>query len=1096
MSINNWKRLSVALFASFQASTAVAQQPVSPIINADLIGTLLDARTNKPIAGATVQLDAVTHSVQSDTWGRFSFRTGQKLPFKIIVSHLGYVSDTLVVQRSPVEIKLQPNDRQLDEIVVVGYGTAKKGDITGALSQIKGQDLNDRPIANIVQGIQGKASGVDITSNNRPGGIGTIRIRGNRSINASNEPLYVVDGIPISASEAAIINPKDIASIEILKDASATAIYGSRGANGVILVSLLEGKKGQVSVQYNGSIAFDQIHSTTDWMDSKALLDWQRQSHINGGTYTGKYGTAPDPDFYIQNFGGGETYGIESIRNAFSWGTDGKALLRDATAEEIAKGYAAQVPLYNGDNLLNQGWTDLVTRLAKTNNHSLSLSSGNEKSSLYLSAGLLDQQGAMIDQDYKRYTTTLKGDVSPRKWLKLGISTIGSYAIQNYGMADNSANSGGKDSYSQALALQPYAPAYDENGLLLNTNRTGLSAHNVLLNIENSKNEYTQYSVLSNAFAQLNFTPWLKYQLKFGVQYTGVENGSFYGPDYTNPFSAVGTAPLIGYNSHSKRLSWVFENMLTFDKKWTDQSLKVDALQSSQENRSNGINIRAQDITFPSSLWYNLSANDLGRPMSYGTSYNKYTLLSYMLRANYALKNKYLLTATGRWDGASVLAQGHKFDFFPSLAVAYKLEEEPWLKQVKWINQLKFRYGIGVTGNSSVSPYTTSGTIAGAAYVFDETQYPGYKSSSMPNADLGWEKTIQHNVGLDFGFLNNRISGSIEWYRANTKDLLLNRSIPPVLGYNSILGNIGKTSNSGLEISVTSKNIDRPDFSWNTTLTWSRNREKIVELVDGKVDDVANGWFIGQPIAVFRDYVYDRLWQQTPEDLRLIELYKKIGNITALPGQVKIKDQQLVEVQPGTDGAKSVTLASGETVTYLDNGFGTINDSDKELLGSNRPKWSGGIVNAFRYKNWDLSFFVYARIGSRYYGALQTYGRRTENDVWSPENTSASFPQQTTATFTNYDEARNYTSGSLVSLRYISLGYTFKQSLLDRLDIGSLQVYAQILNPVIWGGEAVKIGLNPDDVNGWDNAAAAQRGGQTANTILLRSAVLGLRIGL
>src|SRR5690606_16074731 len=335
------------------------------------------------------------------------------------VSSIGYQTKTVVVRTSPTVIALRPSSEDLDEVVVVGYGTTRRRDITGSISQIKGEELNDRPVGNIVAGMQGKAAGVDITSNTRPGGVGTIRIRGNRSINASNEPLYVVDGIPISASEAAIINPKDIASIEILKDASATAIYGSRGANGVILVSLLEGKKGQVSVQYNGSLSFDQIHSTTDWMDSKTLLDWQRQSHINGGTYTGKYGTAPDPDFDIQNFGGGETYGIESIRNAYSWGADGKLLLRYASAEDIANAYAQQVPVFNGNNLLNQDWADLVTRLAKTNNHSISLSSGNENSSLYLSAGLLDQQGAMIDQDYKRYTTTLKGDVSPRKWLKL-----------------------------------------------------------------------------------------------------------------------------------------------------------------------------------------------------------------------------------------------------------------------------------------------------------------------------------------------------------------------------------------------------------------------------------------------------------------------------------------------------------------------------------------------------------------------------------------------------------------------------------------------------------------------------------------------------
>lgn len=1088
-----WPYILLPFFFALSASQAQVSQP---IVNATLQGTILDKSTNLPVYGATVQLDGVTHSVQTNEKGKFEFRTGQKLPLKIHIRFIGYRTEEVLVTSSPVLLSLEPLEETLDEVVVVGYGTTRKRDVTGAITQIKGEALNDRPLANVIQGIQGKAPGVDITSSLRPGGVGQIRIRGNRSINASNEPLYVVDGIPISASEASVINSKDIASVEILKDASATAIYGSRGANGVILITLNQGKKGQVSVSADGSTSLDRIHSTTDWMNSAELLNWQRQAYINGGTYTGKYGTAPDPDFDVLTFAGGEENGIRVIKKAYQWDADGNVVLRDATATEIAEGYASRVPVYQSENLLDQNWTDLVSRLAITNNYSLSLSSGTEKSSLYFSGGVLNQQGALIDQDYKRYNTTLKGDVTPRNWIKLGLSTNASYSLQNYGMAENYSNTGGKDSYSQALALLPYAPAYDDQGNILNTNRNGLSAHNALLNIENATNEHVQYTVLSNAFADIKFTPWLKYNVKFGVQYTGTENGSFYGPDYSNPFSAVGTAPLIGSNSHSKRLSWIVENLLTFNKSFGAHDLQVDALQSSQETKSNGINIRAQAITFPTSLWYNLDANDLGKPMSYGTSYSRFSLLSYMGRINYSFNRKYLLTATGRWDGASVLAEGHKYDFFPSLAVGWKLEEEELIKSLNWVDQLKLRYGWGITGNSSVSPYTTSGTIGGAAYIFDETQYPGYKSASMPNRDLGWEKTTQYNLGLDFAVLSNRLSGTIELYKAKTKDLLLSRSIPPVLGYNSILANIGKTTNEGIEISIASKNIESKNFSWRTELTWSKNKEKIVELTDGKVDDKTNGWYIGHPTAVFRDYEFERLWQANDQDARLIELYKKIGNITAIPGQAKIRDQELVEVPAGTQGAKSATLNSGEVVTYLDNGFGTINDDDARILGSNRPKWSGGLINSFTYKNWDFSFFLYARVGNLYYGALQTYGRRVENDTWSVSNPDASYPQPTTATFTNYNSARNYISGSLISLRYVSLGYTFNQRLLDRMSIGKLQVYGQVLNPFIWGGEAVKAGLNTDDIEGWDSAAAARSGGQTSNTILLRSVVLGLRIGL
>jgi hypothetical protein len=395
---------------------------------------------------------------------------------------------------------------------------------------------------------------------------------------------------------------------------------------------------------------------------------------------------------------------------------------------------------------------------------------------------------------------------------------------------------------------------------------------------------------------------------------------------------------------------------------------------------------------------------------------------------------------------------------FPSAALAWKLEEEEFVKHIDWISQLKLRYSWGKTGNSSVSAYSTGGSIVGAAYVFNETQYAGYKSASMPNKDLRWEKTDQQNIGLDFAVFRNRISGSVELYQAKTNDLLMSRSIPPVLGYTSILSNIGLTQNRGVEISISSVNVDNKNLTWKTDFNWSTNKEKILELTDGKVDDVSNGWYIGQPISVFRDYQYDRLWQATAEDARLIELYKKIGNITAIPGQVKLKDQDLIVVSDGTANAKSVTLSNGETVNYLDNGFGVINDNDKTILGSNRPAWVAGLTNTFTHRNLELSFFIQARINNLYYGALQTYGRRVENDTWSPTNTGAKYPQPTTATFTNYNAARNYVNGSLVALRSISLTYTLPAGIINKFKIGNLQVYGQVLNPFIWGGEAVKPG--------------------------------------
>jgi TonB-linked SusC/RagA family outer membrane protein len=1079
----------LALFALWSVNFSVSAQESIPVQ-----GKVIDLRTGEPIIGANILVKGLNAGTVSNIDGAFRLNVSA-LPVTLTIRYTGYRPEEIDIYEKPSETLVIPLvENLLNEVVVIGYGTQKKSDLTGALSSITEAQIKEHPVPNIIQVLQGKVSGVDITSNLRPGGIGDVRIRGTRSITASNAPLYVVDGIPLSPDEAAVINPNDIASTEILKDASATAIYGSKGANGVILITLQEGKKGKVSIHYDASVSFSKIHSTTDWMSSGELLDWQRLSHITGGTYTGAYGTAPDPDFDVQMFSGGEQYGINNIKTAYSWNGDGTVQLRPATPEEIAQGYASQVPVYNSDRLFDQHWTDLVSRTGVTQNHQLSLSAGSETSRLYFSLGYLDQKGALIDQDYNRYSLTLKGDITPKKWLTVGLSLNTIKSLQNYGVVENTSNGGGKDSYSQALALAPYASAYDEYGNILNTNKVGLSEHNILLNIENATNEHSQFSALSNAFAEIRFTPWLKYHVKYGTQYTQLEYGSFYGPDFTNPFTAIGTASSTGYNSHSKRFSWTLENLLLFDKRFGIHAIGATLLQESQENVITGINMRGYNVTFPSSLWYALQKN-ANNEVTGGTSYGRSSSLSYMGRLNYSLLDRYLLTATGRWDGASVLAHGHKWAFFPSLALAWRLEKENFLKDVRWIDQLKLRYGWGIVGNAAVSPYKTSGEIETAVYVFNETITPGYKSNVMPNTELGWEKTEQHNIGLDFSFLN-RFSGSFEVYRSYTSDLLLNRSILPVVGYNSILANIGKTENRGVEITLSSVNIKNKNFSWKTDLSWSSNQEKIVELSDGKRDDAGNGWYIGHPISVFRDYKYERLWQDNADDARLIELYKKIGNITAIPGQVKVKDQDLVIVPASAAGSKSVTLASGETVNYLDNGFGKIDDDDKEILGSIRPDWIGGLTNTFNYKSVEFSFFLHARVGGLYYGALQTIGRRIEKDAWTPSNPNASFPQPTTAAFSNYNAARNYTDGTLVSLRYVSLGYSLPKKFLKRYTIDSFQIYGQVQNPYIWGGEAVKVGLNTDDAIGWETASGAASGGQSANTILVRNFVLGVRIGL
>ena len=940
----------------------------------------------------------------------------------------------------------------------------------------------------------GSYYGVDITSNNRPGELGDIRIRGNRSLTADNNPLYVIDGIPMSAGSIADVNPSDIESMEILKDASATAIYGSRGANGVILVTTKKGKTGRTTINYDGSFSFGFLDSTTDYMNSGQLLDYNRQSAITGGTYNGRYGDNPDPE-----------------RDKALWLNPNNMSYMDKRLEKVYQQNADGTYSYDPSQLETTDWGELVTRTAFTHNHQISLSAGTETSKLYVSLGYLDQKVPMKDQDFKRYTANINGEIIPTKWLKVGMGLNATHSIKNYGIVSNTSNTGAKDSYGLAMDMMPWVPAYNEDGSILEVASADDQAyHNPLRNIDDAWNETRYYGVNFSSYAELDFGQFweplkgVKWRTNLGAQYRNSRVGSYYGEGYTNPFKNPAMAPNVANNEHSQKLSWTLENLLYINKTIKDiHSVNITLLQSAERYRTEGLNMRGYEITFPSSLWYNIGASNNAK-YAPGSNFSTWSRASYMARVNYGLMDKYLLTVTGRFDGASMLAAGNKWDFFPSAALAWRMEQEKWIQQINWINQLKLRVGYGVTGNSAVNPYQTAGSVTstyasipfGVGNVSSNTI--GTKTNIMPNYSLGWEKTSSLNVGVDFGVLENRISGSVEYYIAKTSDLLMNQSIPVITGYAQILNNVGKTENRGFEVSLSTVNVKTKDFTWQTDWTFSLNNEKIKELAGGATYDSTGPWMVGEPLNSFYDFQYDRIWQNTQEDNHLMDVYRSLG-LTFLPGQYKIVDQPLVEVPQGTEGSKTVEIKdaagnkTGEVVSYMDNGFGKFDDNDKKIYNKS-PKWTGGINNSFTYKNWNLSFFTYFRFGNTYYGLTQTIGRRIEKDTWSPTNTDAKFAQPTTATReTKYDYVRNYTKGNMVLIKNIALSYTVPQSWLKKCGASSAQVYAQVLNPFLFGGELVKAGINPDDLTGWD--AGNHIGGQTNNTCITRSLVLGVRLG-
>ena len=1053
-------------------------------------GTVVD-EMGEPVIGANVIVKGTQNGAITDIDGNYSI---SNVPQNgtLVFSFIGYQSQEVkAAGQSKVNITLAEDSQALDDVVVVGYGVQKKSDVTGAMSRLTSAAIEQRPVQNAVQAMQGKIAGMDVTSNNRPGELGDIRIRGNRSLNADNDPLYVIDGIPMSAGSMADLNPSDIESMEVLKDASATAIYGSRGANGVILITTKKGKEGKTTINYDGSFSWSTLNSTTDWMNAGQLLDYKRQAAITGGTYTGKYGNNPDPDADL-DFIGTEDWCYNIIHQAYQYDASGNVVLQNG------------VPVYDGSNIPTTDWGGIVTQTGFSQTHQLSISAGSDKSKLYFSFGYLDQQMPMRDQDYNRYTANINGEITPVKWATVGLSMQGAYSIKNYGIVENTSNTVAKDSYGLAMNILPWVPCYNEDGTYLVGSTNGDAGHNIAKDQSHAWNEYRYYSLNLSSFAEINFGKiWapldgLKWRTNFGTQFRQSRQGSFYDEEWSNVYGFSSTAADVAYNNQGTKLSWTLENLIYYNKDFAKiHSIGLTLMQSAEEYRSEGINIRAYDVVYPTSKWYNVGQSDNSN-VSYGSSYSNWTRTSYMARLNYSLMRRYLLTLTGRYDGASVLAVGNKWDFFPSAALAWRMEEEEWIKQIDWINQLKLRVGYGVTGNAAISPYTTSGSVTSVYAnipfgIGNQSNTVGAKPNEMPNSSLGWEKTASLNIGLDFSVLNGRIGGSLEWYKSNTTDLLMNQSIPVITGYAQIKTNLGETENRGFEVTLNTVNVKTKNFTWTTDWSFSTNHEEIVELVNGKEDMASSNWFIGKPINVFYDFEYDRIWQNTDEDALMMAAYKSKG-LTFLPGQYKIKDQEFIVSKNASDleDPKSFTY-NDETYYYENNGFGTFDNDDKRTYQKS-PVWSGGITNTFTYKNWSLSCFIYGRFGNWYYGLTQTIGRRVEDDTWSETNTGAKFAQPSTATrTTTYDYVRNYTKGNMVTVRNIALNYDMPKKLLKGWGADHCSIYAQVLNPFIWGGELVKAGINPDDITGWDGASHI--GGQTNNTAITRSYVLGLRIG-
>ncbi|MNQ22151.1 TonB-dependent Receptor Plug Domain protein [compost metagenome] len=1013
--------LILALFALLQTSGYAQNKVVK--------GTITDA-SGLPIPGANVLLKGTKQGTSTDFDGKYSINAsaGQVLVFSSTGSK---TVEMTVGQNSEINVKLAEEISQLNEIVVVGYGTQKKSDVTGSVSSVSAEQLMNRPVSNATEALQGKVAGVDITTNERPGSLGTVRIRGNRSTTKDlNDPLYVVDGVPLlSGSAIETLNPRDIESMDILKDASATAIYGSRGANGVIIVTTKQGKAGRFTLNYAGTVTTSQIVDRSPSMSASDFITFRRWAAYN-----------LDPTKYANP----ATPTLANDRLIFDSALDGQT-----SRDNVLKGWAGGT--WDASKVTNTDWTDLVTQGGISTEHVISASGGSEKVNTYGSIGYLDNQGTQKGQWYKRYTAKLTSNITPVPWFKMNASFNVSWSEQDYGMSTLNARSGTAPDaiYGAAKSVYNIAVPYDANGNLI-INPGGESGIYTIMNEWDKSTQQSQIMrVLANFSATLDFGKMTKsleglsYKINFGPDFRHWREGVYIDGTSSLKINSNGSTGVNFARLKNRRdLSWTLDNIISYDRTFaTKHKVGATLLQTASSWDYETSEMSANNIPKPSFLWNamgSVDATNAANNARMSSGLNQRAITSYMARANYGFDNRYLLTVSGRWDGVSQLSDGHKWDFFPSTAVAWRINNEEFLKNVDWIENLKFRLGVGVSGNSSVDPYGTLGNISQLFLPFNgmsnqpgfTTNEPYYTNSQtgMPNKGLGWEKTTQYNVGVDFSFLNNRISGTIDAYKSSTDALLLQVKTPTVSGYPYIVANVGETKNHGVEVTLNLIPIQTASgFTWETNLNGAWQKDEIVGLANGAQDMVSNSWFIGQSINVRYGYDYQGIWQNTTEDLA--EMAKWNANSYKFtPGNVRPKDQ---------------------------NGDYKMDAADRVVLGNSNPNWTMGWNNNFTYKGFDLGINLYGRTGytSDLKGeALTAHSNQRETDYWTPDNPNAEFQkpilgQASSGSQDPFSGLVGFQKASFVKIRNISLGYNLSKDVANKVGLANMKLYVQAVNP-------------------------------------------------
>lgn len=954
-----------------------------------ITGTVTDD-TKQALPGASVIVKGTTIGIITDIDGKFSLKVPENAK-TLVVSFVGMVPQEIEIgSKTTFNVLLVQETIGLEEVVAVGYGTVRKKDLTGSVSSVNSAKLAERSSFSAAQAMQGKAAGVVVQQqNSNPGADAKVMIRGNRSLKATNDPLYVVDGVPLVVGLSEI-SQSDIESIDILKDASATAIYGSRGANGVVLITTKKGKEGKAVVDYNGYYGIQNEAKKLELFSGAEWVEFLREAYRT----TGKYPAKP-------------TYAMDTQMMPVGQENDPNGI-----AYKIQNAYDADGS-WHPERLVTTDWMGEVMRQGQVQNHEVSVRGGTEKLKVLASATYYDEKGLLKTKDYSRYSARVNFDWDISDYVKIGGQTQFSHFDRN----------DGPNVYDGVKSLSPLANIRDANGVLFNRPGNDPQLWNPVLNITEAKVLYRKDRFLGSYYMEVKLPFDIRFRSNFGLDFGPYLDQRFYGSRSSDRQGGLARAE----NGGDTRTMYTWENLIYWNKIIKSHSFGATLMQSIQQEKFESSRINVLNLPYESQLWYNVGSSPT--ISSVDSKYTKWQLASFMGRINYSYKDRYLLTASARYDGASRLAPGNKWVLFPSAALAWRISEEGFMKGNSTFSNLKLRAGFGITGNSAIDPYKTAGNLGYARYNYGSTNAMAFYQNEMPNPDLKWEKTKQYNAGLDFGILKGRISGVIDVYLQNTSDLLMDRQLPQVSGFNSVVYNIGKTRNKGIEVTINTQNVQSKNFTWSTDFIFARNKEEIVELYGGKNDDTGNGWFIGQPSQVYYDYKFLGIWQIGEE----AEMAKYGSAFKA--GTIKVAD---------TNGDYKITA------------------EDRQIIGTQRPKFTASMSNYFTYKNFDLNFFINSSYGNmlkfdrnmsfngRYNSLKVNYWRVTEydaNGVAIASNGSNEAPRPNNGIENPaYRDAMNYFKASFIRLSNITLGYNIPKSLVSRAKLSKLRLYTTVQN--------------------------------------------------